>query len=66
MGARVLPILFLSLLPRRWLQEALAWQWERTLSAGDRARFLHWGATGNKAHHEFAWADELPTQDKAS
>lgn len=57
---------FLSFLPRRWLQQALAEQWASTLTWGDRVRFEYWGATGNPAHHEFAWADALPkpTEDQ--
>lgn len=54
---------FLSFLPRRWLQAALAEQWASTLSFGDRTRFEYWGATGNSAHHEFAWADKLPSPE---
>jgi hypothetical protein len=48
----------LSLLPRRWLQRALTAQWRRTLTRGERLRLDHWGATGNDAHHPFAWADD--------
>lgn len=47
----------LSLLPRRWLQEALSQQWERTLPRAERVRLSHWGATGNEAHHPFSWAE---------
>jgi hypothetical protein len=53
----------LSLPPRAWLREALLRQWVRSLDRGDRARFRHWGATGNEAHHPYAWADTLgPTR----
>jgi hypothetical protein len=52
-------ILLLSYLPRRWLQFALETQWERALPQGERVRYRYWGATGNPAHHEFAWADSL-------
>ena len=52
----------LSLLPRAWLRSAMVEQWRRSLSPGDRARFDHWGATGNAAHHRFAWADEIPAK----
>ena len=31
-----------------------------TFADADRARFDYWGATGNAAHHRFAWADEIP------
>jgi hypothetical protein len=50
----------LSFLSRRWLRAAMVEQWRRSLSPGDRARFDYWGATGNAAHHRFAWADEIP------
>ena len=50
----------LSWLPRRWLRDGMVEQWRRSLSPGDRARFDHWGATGNAAHHRFAWADDIP------
>lgn len=53
---------FLSFLPRRWLREALFEQWASTLTFGEAARVRYWGATGNPAHHEFAWADEIPEQ----
>lgn len=50
---------FLSFLPRLWLHRAMVWQWRRTLSRGERIRLDWWGATGNPAHHPFAWADEI-------
>lgn len=52
----------LSCLPRAWLRAALLAQWRRSLSRGDRARFDYWGATGNAAHHPFAWADDIPQE----
>ncbi len=51
--------LLLSILPRKWLQRALLLQWERSLTWGDHVRYRYWGATGNPAHHPFAWADEV-------
>lgn len=56
---------FLSFLPRRWLTDALLEQWLGTLNRGERARFYAYGATGNRAHHEFAWADQLPKATSA-
>ena len=47
----------LSRLPRRWLADALVYGWASSLPRGERVRFWHWGATGNPAHHEYAWAD---------
>lgn len=49
----------LSYLPRVWLQNALLWQWRRTLTRGERIRLGHYGATGNASHHPFQWADKL-------
>lgn len=49
----------LSFLPRRWLAEGLELQWRRTLPRGERIRLDFWGATGNRAHHPFQWADRL-------
>ena len=53
----------LSFVPRSCLQVALYEQWVRSLSRGDRARLLYWGATGNSSHHHFAWADHLPAKN---
>lgn len=50
---------FLSFLPRRWLADALTEQWARRLPHDERIRFEHFGATGNRQHHEFQWADRL-------
>lgn len=56
---------FLSLLPRRWLQLALYWQWRSTLPRDQRIRLDYWGTAGSDAgHHPFQWADHLPAQSK--
>jgi hypothetical protein len=52
--------MLLSILPRKWLQWALYYQWRRSLPRHERIRLDYWGATGNATHHEFAWADHLP------
>jgi len=49
----------LSAFPRKWLQDALIWQWRRSLTYGDKVRFDYWGATGNKKHHPYQWADKI-------
>lgn len=56
----------LALLPRRWLQRALQHQWEFTLTRSEYVCLHYWGATGNREHHEFAWADKLPKKGGAA
>lgn len=53
----------LSILPRKWLQDALYEQFLRTLPRGEFWRLHHWGATGNPKHHEFQWADHIGDND---
>lgn len=50
----------LSFLPREWLANAMAEQWARSLPDSERVLYRYWGATGNRSHHEFQWADKLP------
>ncbi len=52
-------ILLVSLLPRSVLRQALFYQWQKSLPQGDQIRLNYWGATGNKQHHAYSWADEL-------
>jgi len=50
---------FLSFLPRKWLSQALYWQWRNTLDRGEKLRLDAFGATGNEKHHPFQWADKI-------
>lgn len=42
---------------RRLLKYLLYRNWRSTLTRGERIRLDHWGATGNKKHHSFSWAE---------
>jgi len=49
---------------RRFLRWLLFRNWRASLSFGDRLRLDYWGATGNPDHHPFAWADNIPKNEK--
>lgn len=51
----------LSFFPRKTLQNALFWNWRRSLPRDQQIRLDYWGTAGADAkHHPFQWADDLP------
>lgn len=48
---------------RRLARWYLLASWRASLSPGDRLRFDHFGATGNRDHGPFSWVeDDRPVQ----
>lgn len=45
---------------RRLARYYLLRSWRATLPYAEQVRLDHWGATGNPAHHPFAFVDSAP------